>query len=200
MLFGAGAIASTYFLWQLKSYWVWLSVSAFFTFLYSAPKLSFLGWLRKIAIAKTVYLAFAWMHVTVLLPLFMNSPDLDAQEIIFAVNRFFFIYAICILFDYRDRAHDRQQNIRSLVTELNEQGINTLFAGSVFVAVVTGILLWPKLGFISPLILTLPVIMLILLYPSSKKDFSDYRYYFVLDGLMMASAPLLVLAKFAGIL
>jgi 4-hydroxybenzoate polyprenyltransferase len=199
-LFIAGGIASFFFLWQLKVYWVWLSVSAFFTFLYSAPKLSFLGWLKKIAIAKTVYLAFAWMHVTVLLPLLIQYPQLSTGAILFTLNRFFFIYAICILFDYRDREQDSKENIRSMVTQLNEQGIDALFAGSVIVTLLTGLLLLTAISRIAVLILSIPVILLVLLYPSSKTNFSDYRYYFVLDGLMMASAPLVVLAKFAGIL
>jgi hypothetical protein len=38
--------------------------TAFITFLYSAPKVPYqiFGWLKKIAIGKTIFLAFAWTH------------------------------------------------------------------------------------------------------------------------------------------
>jgi hypothetical protein len=35
------------------------------------------------------------------------------------------------------------------------------------------------------------------LYSYAKKTTSDYLYYFLLDGLMALSAPILILAKFA---
>ncbi|MDQ3278304.1 MAG: hypothetical protein M3Q06_08250, partial [Bacteroidota bacterium] len=48
----------------LLEHWFWLGVTGLFTFLYSAPMIPFepFTWLRKIAIGKTIYLAFAWAH------------------------------------------------------------------------------------------------------------------------------------------
>ncbi len=183
----------------LIKHWPWLLVSAFFTFLYSAPKIPHPVFqsLQKIAVGKTVFLAFAWMHVTTLLPLVILNGNLYNEQIIFAVNRFFFIYAICVLFDYRDRRQDSIAGIRSLITQLPEQGVDFIFWGSILVAGITAFLL---LGYFSSwvvLALVIPIVLLSLLYSSSKKNFSNLRYYFVLDGLMMLSAPLVVLAKFA---
>jgi 4-hydroxybenzoate polyprenyltransferase len=195
-----GLLASIFFIIPLLYQWHWLVFSAFITFLYSAPKISILPflWLKRIAIAKTIYLAFAWMHVTTLLPILITETEFTNNTIIFAVNRFFFIYAICILFDYRDREGDKKENIRSMITQLTEHGINVLFYSSVLVTSISTLLLLNYWSLPVIIALIIPVLALILLYPSSKKTFSDYRYYFILDGLMMISSPLVVLAKFAG--
>ena len=198
-LFVAGLIASSVFGLILLEEWFWLLVTAFFTFLYTAPKIPIppFSWLKKIAVGKTIFLAFAWTHVTVLLPLVLYFSHLEGTGIAFVVNRFFLIYAICILFDYRDRAEDKRDDIRSLITLLNEQGIDVLFWGSLLVFFISSAFFSGSFSLLTILALAVPGFLLALLYYPSKKTSSDYLYYFVLDGLMMLSAPLVVLTKFA---
>ena len=73
-----------------------------------------------------------------------------------------------------------------------------MFWGSVLMVVITTALLSNYFDVETIAALSIPVIILSLLYYPSKKNFSDYLYYFILDGLMMFSAPLLLLIKFAG--
>jgi 4-hydroxybenzoate polyprenyltransferase len=199
VLFIIGLIGSAIFTFLLIDHWFWLGVTAFVTFLYSAPKIPhpLFSYLKKVALGKTVFLAFAWMHVTTLLPIVIEQRTLSNADIIFVINRFFYIYAICILFDYRDVEEDKRSGIRSLITILNEKGIDLLFWTSVLIVLITTILLIPYFSLLTAAILFLPAIILSLLYYPSKKNFSDYLYYFILDGLMMMSAPLLLLIKFA---
>lgn len=199
ILFVLGLVGSAVFTLLLIEHWFWLGITAFVTFLYSAPKISHpvFSYLKKIAIGKTIFLAFAWMHVTTLLPMVTELKALSIQHVWFVVNRFFYLYAICILFDYRDIEDDRKAGIKSLITYLNEKGIDRLFWGSVLVVVATSIPLAQYFSIASIVALLIPVIILSLLYYPSKKNFSDYLYYFILDGLMMLSAPLLLLIKFA---
>ena len=153
--------------------------------------------LKKIAIAKTIYLAFAWTLITTLLPLVMNLKTLPVEHILFFINRFFFLYAICILFDYRDVEEDKNSGIKSLITYFTEKGIDKLFWASILLFLVSLFLLMDY--FSPPVIIALfiPAFILSLLYYPCKKNFSDYLYYFILDGLMMLSLPLLLLIKFA---
>lgn len=199
ILFIAGMIASAVFSILLIEHWFWLGITAFVTFLYSATKIPhpLFSHLKKIAIGKTIFLAFAWMHVTTLLPLVFHSSQLSEAPIWFVINRFFFIYAICILFDYRDVEPDKKDGIKSLITFLNEKGIDILFWGSIIATLSTTIILVDYFSIEVLIALIFPVIILSLLYYPAKKNFSDYLYYFVLDGLMMLSAPLLLLIKFA---
>jgi 4-hydroxybenzoate polyprenyltransferase len=194
-----GLLVAGIFGWLLISHWPWLAITGLATFLYSAPKIDhpFFIRLRKIAIAKTIYLALIWTMITSFLPIIIQVNQLSSPEVIFFINRFFFIYAICILFDYRDVEWDRKSGIRSLITYFDEKGINRLFWSSMLVVAVTLILLLESLHWTYILALLTPCIILGLLYSRAKSNFSDYLYYFVLDGLMMLSAPLVVLAKFA---
>ena len=183
----------------LLEHWVWLAVTAFFTFLYSAPMIShpLFIWLRRIAVGKTIYLAAAWTHVTAFLPLIIEVKSLSAVHVWYVVNRFFFLYAICIVFDRRDVESDRKAGIKSLITSFSAKGVDRLFWFSEAVVLISSIVLAQWLALLDVLILFIPAMIMGLLYESSKKSKSDYLYYFLLDGLMALSAPILILAKFA---
>lgn len=199
VLFMLGLLGAAYFTFLLINHWFWLGITAFVTFLYSAPKIPhrYFIFLRRIAVGKTIFLALAWAHITSLLPMVINLNSLEPQHICFVVNRFFYIYAICILFDHRDVAEDRRAGIKSMITYFSEQGVNRLFWFSMFVYLVTTLMLWNSFPVSYLIALLVPGIILAILYLPSKKSRSDYLYYFVLDGLMMLSAPLLLLIKFA---
>ncbi len=187
-----GTIISAFF---LLNHWHWLLTAALVTFLYSAPKIPHRSFrmLRKIALGKTIFLAFTWTYVTSILPLQIEAKEWSTAFSVFAAHRFFLIYAICILFDYRDREYDKSIGIRSLITWLSERNITILFTFSVILFVIFTIWL-AALG--QPLhiiiILLLPGLITAALYNYAKKNFSDILYYFILDGLM-ALSPLLTL-------
>jgi 4-hydroxybenzoate polyprenyltransferase len=186
-------LAAVWFLWQLSDDWVWIGVSVLLTFLYSAPKLPFriASFLKKIAVGKTIFLASVWMYVTSILPIILSRKPWEPSHLLFCVGRFFLIYSICIIFDFRDREQDRRDGIRSMITYFNEQGINTLFYGSVIVYFTCTIALY-YFGFPATHIMALliPGFVVAGLYGYSKKNFSDYLYYFILDGMMAFSALL----------
>jgi 4-hydroxybenzoate polyprenyltransferase len=171
VLFVVGLIGSAVFTFLLLDHWFWLGITAFVTFLYSAPKIShpFFAFLRRIAIGKTIFLAFAWMHVTTLLPMVMNLKTLSSHHVWFVVNRFFYIYAICILFDYRDVEEDKGTGIKSLITYLNEKGIDNLFWGSIVIVVITLGLMVNYFLLTQIVALLVPVIILSLPLLSIKK-------------------------------
>jgi 1,4-dihydroxy-2-naphthoate octaprenyltransferase len=199
VLFIIGIIGSAYFGVQLLYGWPWLLVSAFITFLYSAPKIPFQPFLllRRIAVGKTIFLSLVWTHCTVILPLVLQHTRWDASHFLFAINRFFLIYPICILFDYRDRESDRKEGIKSLITYLPDKGVHRLFWYSLVIHFISAIALWlTRFYWADSIVLTVPAILVSLLYRYAKETPSDYLYYFVLDGLMMFSALLLFIIHF----
>lgn len=182
---------------RLLDHWPWLLLAAFITFLYSAPKIPhpLFRLLRKVALGKTIFLAFVWMYVTTLLPLQLSDRPWQKDFTLFAGSRFFLIYAICILFDYRDRDYDRSIGIRSLITWLSEKGIQTLFIASLLVfAGLTLLMLSCGYSLAVTAMLLAPGLLLALLYRQATRNFSDIVYYLVLDGLMAFSALLTLLA------
>jgi 4-hydroxybenzoate polyprenyltransferase len=199
VLFLIGLAGSGWFLIVFLHSWFWMGVPIGLTFLYSAPKIPYAPFqlLKRVAIGKTVFLAFVWMYVTTLLPIILSKEGVTIAGILFCCSRFFLVYAICILFDYRDRENDKREGIKSMITFFDENGINYLFYGSLLVFLFTTIAL---LAYHFPLLivicLLIPGLIVQLLYKRAKRDFSDYLYYLVLDGLMMASALLTFFIRF----
>ena len=195
VFFIVGLIASAIFFLYLRDHWFWLLVSAIITFLYTAPKIPhpYFRVLRKIALGKTIFLAFVWMYVTTILPVLVSDRPWQPGFFLFIISRFFLIYAICILFDYRDRADDKIKGIRSLITWLDEKGIRNLFIFSllVFTAATAGMLFYDY-NVPTVLILIIPGIIVALLFNHARRNFADMLYYFVLDGLMALSALLML--------
>lgn len=197
ILFIAGLGGAVYYFFKLSEWWAWLLPAAAATFLYSAPLLPHpvFRQLRKVAIGKTIFLAFTWMYVTVVLPLIVHNTSWDNSFIVYAAGRFFFIYCICILFDYRDRADDKAKGVRSLITFLSETNIHRLFIFSFVLYMGFSLsLLYYGLSVAFITILLIPGLPLVILYPIAKRKFSDLLYYVVLDGMLALPALLMLVA------
>ena len=184
----AGAAAGALYFIQ---HWFWLGGAVLLTFLYSAPKVPLYPFtlLRRIAVGKTIFLAFVWMYVTTFLPIIFSNQPWQRADTLLCGSRFFLIYAICIIFDYRDRLADKKEGIRSMITYFSEKGINRLFWISLgLFASCTAAMLQTGFSWFAVGALLVPGVITGCLYSYSKHHFSDYLYYFVLDGLMALAA------------
>ncbi len=192
----AGVIGSVIFFYTLRQHWFALFFATLLTFLYSAPKipLPYFRFLKQVAIGKTIFLTTVWTYVTTILPVFIAGLHFNHETKWFAASRFFLIYGICILFDYRDRAEDKKEGIRTMVNYFDETGVARLFVFSIIAFIVFTIsLLFSGVSILAVLTLVMPGIILFLIYHQVKDNNSDYLYYFVLDGLMMLSALLMAI-------
>lgn len=197
-LFFAGLAGALLKFLELREHWPWLVPAVVATFLYSAPKLPhpLFRQLRKVAIGKTIFLAFIWMYVTTVLPVVVSGRGWTNSFTLYAISRFFFIYCICILFDYRDRADDRAEGVKSLITFLSDRNITRLYYFSLLVYVSCTFLVTGKLfSETQALFLLLPGLVLAFLYNYARRHFSDILYYVLLDGLMALSALLMLVAR-----
>jgi 4-hydroxybenzoate polyprenyltransferase len=198
VLYLAGAVGSAVYFFYLLDYIPALCFAAFLTFLYSAPKLPqpIFRRLQKIAVGKTLFLTFVWVYVTTVLPVLVAGAPWNFSFVLFIAGRFFLIYAICILFDYRDREDDKAAGIRSLITLLSEKRIDGLFIVSITLFFLSNISLsWYHYPALYIVLLLVPGAILAALYQRAKHDFSDYLYYVVLDGLMMFSSLLMLIFR-----
>jgi 4-hydroxybenzoate polyprenyltransferase len=194
LFYFAGVAGSVIFFYKLRQHWFALFFATVLTFLYSAPKipLPFFRFLKQVAVGKTIFLTTVWTYVTAILPVFIANEHFNHEMKWFAASRFFLIYGICILFDFRDRATDRKEGIRSMVNYFDEAGVNRLFIFTMIAFVIFTIgLLFTGISLLIVFILIIPGITLFSIYNRSKNSVSDYLYYFVLDGLMMLSALLM---------
>ncbi len=196
LLFFAGLTGAVIFFFFLLPWWPWLLVSVFITFLYSAPKIPhrYFRALRKVAIGKTIFLALVWMYVTTILPIVVSGATLTGDFFLFMTSRFFLIYAICILFDLRDREDDKAAGIRSLITYLNETAISNLFIISLVLFCASTLWMLDYNHKTADIVLLLiPGFITAALFRYASRHFSDMLYYFVLDGLMALSALLMMI-------
>ncbi len=197
-LYFIGLTGAVICFFTIKEHWLALAFGAFVTFLYSAPKLPMAPFrdLKYIAVGKTLFLACVWTYVTTVLPVFVANQSISKPVLLFTASRFFLIYAICILFDYRDRDNDKREGIKSMVTLFSDKGIHWLFFISLFIFTIsTALLDFYDIPPLQIFLIGLPGIILSGLYNYSRKNFSDYFYYFVLDGLMMFSGILMLLTR-----
>jgi 4-hydroxybenzoate polyprenyltransferase len=198
IFFFIGLLGSAFFFFYLLPHWRWLAVSAVITFLYSAPKIPH-PWfraLRKIAIGKTVFLTLVWVYVTAMLPVILAGARFTVPIILFVISRLFFIFTICIMFDFRDRADDKATGIRSMVIWFSEKGVDRLFFSSLLIAIISTLfLLHYDFSVGAVIALLIPCAIAAAIYEYAKKNFSDYLYYFILDGLMTFSALLLLIFR-----
>jgi 4-hydroxybenzoate polyprenyltransferase len=198
VLYLTGAVGAAVYFFYLKPFIPALCFAALLTFLYSAPKLPqrIFHQLRRIAIGKTFFLAAVWVYVTTVLPVIVAQAPWSGSFFLFTAGRLFMIYAVCLVFDYRDRGDDKAQGIRSLVTILNEKGIDRLFIGSMTGFFCCNIALfryhYPAFYI---LLLLIPGALLVALYRETKRNFSDDLYYTVLDGLVMFSSLLMLIFR-----
>jgi 4-hydroxybenzoate polyprenyltransferase len=197
LFYFAGVIGSVVFLYTLRFHWFALLFATFLTFLYSAPKipLGFFRYFKQVAIGKTLFLTTVWTYVTAILPVFISGLyHFDHEMKWFAASRFFLIYAICMLFDYRDREEDKREGIRTFVNYFDEAGVNRLFIFTIIAFIVfTFALLFSGVSIVTVLILVIPGIILFSIFNKAKTSVSDYLFYFVLDGLMALSALLMAI-------
>lgn len=179
----------------LRQHWFWLAGAGFLSFLYTAPKIPspITRFLQKIAYGKTIFLTLAWTYITAVLPLLITDTPMDARHVLFCVNRFYLIYAICILFDLRDRESDQKENIRGMITEAALPAVDRIYWGSLLVYFATAAAL--LFYFPMPVVFAFVIPGLILSFGYSwfKKQHSEFVYNFLLDGLMIFSLPLLLL-------
>jgi 4-hydroxybenzoate polyprenyltransferase len=191
VLFIIGGAGAAWYFFYFTEHWFWLGIGVILTFLYSAPKVPLLRDLKNIAVGKTIFLAMVWMYVTTALPIFLSGTTWGAAQILFCISRFLFIYSICILFDYRDREYDKKEGIRSMITYLDDRGVDRLFYLSLILfAISTAALAITGFGILQVVLILLPGVIMVPLYYLARKNFSDYLYYILLDGMMMLSAIL----------
>ncbi|PWT95769.1 MAG: hypothetical protein C5B52_17140 [Bacteroidetes bacterium] len=193
-----GLIGAAYTGWGLRNHWMALGIGVFATFLYTAPKIPYGAFrkLSKIAVGKTIFLSFVWMYVTTALPILVSDANFNFAHLLFCSSRFFLIFAICILFDYKDREEDRRQGIVSMVTRFSDQNIMKLYLLTVLIfGLSSAALYFYDIPFLDVITILLAIIPLLGLKNYARTHFGDYLYYFVLDGLMMASALITVFIR-----
>ena len=161
------------------------------TVFYSIPLLpfTFLTFIRRLGVLKTIMLAFTWTYVTAFIPLQKTYLLLDNADLFIITRRFLFMFMLCIIFDSRDIAVDKLRGLRSLATDLSP-AILQLLTYSVFIVLFGTNFLSTSYGVTSyqSIALQVSTIALLVVYFYSIRKQGYLFYYFLVDGLMLFSA------------
>jgi hypothetical protein len=108
VLFLIGGLISTGLLWTLRNHWMYIFPVIALTLAYTLPKVEHPVAFRTRPIArhKTLYLTLVWISTTVVLPFVFSGQAFSWAWAWFLTQRFFHLYAICLLFDFRDRGRE----------------------------------------------------------------------------------------------
>lgn len=78
--------------------------------------------LRNNLILKNIILSLTWASATVLFPLSLNSYEPAGNEILFIFfRRFFFIYALTVIYDLRDLEADKNAGMQTIALRFGER-------------------------------------------------------------------------------
>lgn len=194
---GIGAVLTFYSLLMLPYLVTPFIVGMVLTLLYSLPlwPVGFALPLRRLGFLKTVLLSVTWTYITVMLPV-EGNPVRDVELIYLILARFFFMLMLCAIFDSRDIAIDKMNQLRSLATDLSPLQLRVIMIVTFLLFMVSGFLLRLTTGGDQQLFaFLLTGLATFIVYLLSLKKRAYFFYYFVVDGLMLFSSALTFVAS-----
>jgi 4-hydroxybenzoate polyprenyltransferase len=149
--------------------------------------------LRSFPFLKIVVLSYVWTSVTVLLPAMNLNIEDSFRVFLLFLERFLFIFAICIPFDVRDYYTDRHAGI---ITLPNSLGINqSLWIAKILLVFYVSLsFLFHGFSYILYTRLICAAIAFIFVDRTKMKQ-SDFFYMVGIDGLMIMYFVILSLMK-----
>lgn len=177
---------------QPKNYLV-LAIIAVIAILYSFPLLPFKKKkrLKDFGLLKIVTLAYVWALITVWFPVVTLTGITKEIEIVF-IQRFVFVFILCLIFDIRDVRNDGREGIRTIPVSLGRKKsywlanlLLVLFLGISFLHFrISGQFMQFNAMIVSALVTYFVI-------DHSKRKRSDFFYLSAVDGMMMLQ-PILV--------
>jgi hypothetical protein len=166
--------------------------------IYTAPKIPIaaLQPLQKLVVGKTLYLAVAWTYATVYLPIILHQQSLTSVQWQFVWHRFFLVFIICGLFDYKDKVEDTQGGIKSMIIKASVGLIATIGQVLLSMSILGAFRLVPDLHTIDAVLNFVPLILLMFFFKRSMQSTNETWYYFVVDGLLFINGFIYLLMLF----
>ncbi len=196
----ANFILGLYFFSRLPSgAFYYIMPLVLFTFIYTAPKINVKPFilLKKLVVAKTMYLSLVLTYATVFLPMLLYNIDCNMQLLLYALMRLAIIYIICLLFDYRDRHTDACKGLSQYISDMEPYKLMTILQVELVALSLLSFIVVKKFPANMQLGLAVqfitPCMALSLLLRKSIYSSNTYLYYGILDGLLAVHAVALFL-------
>ena len=199
VLFTASFLCTLYFLNKVNYLIPYVLVGVAFTILYSLPlwPVKFTKIVQKIGFFKTVLLAFTWTYITTILPAVNLLQTSFNPVMVLFLARFCFMLLLCIIFDKRDITVDKSNGFHSLATDTPTKTLNSIINAVFILYLIMGLLLryhFNDKPQMFAFLITGGFVWWV--YTLSLKKQGYLFYYFLVDGLMLVSATLTLIAGF----
>jgi len=157
--------------------------------------------IRDIGLLKSVSLSFVWAFTTVALPVIMwsEAPAAIHSRVFFLfLHHFFFIMALCVLFNIKDFEEDKRDGVNTLAVMAGPAA--TLKTGKwifiVLIAITGSLLLhsFQMLNIYGCAAILIPLFLVFLLFQRFKPGMDSGLFVFLHDGMMIVQALLLIFA------
>lgn len=150
--------------------------------------------LRDMNYIKLILIAMVWAYVCSAIPILKDGPT-EAKDVLWILEKFFFIVAITIPFDVRDIEVDRRSGVETIATRLGQRRsyhLSFLILLIGFIMLMTSVYHY-KLGVNIWLMASVIYILTgIAIYLSRNKK-SDYYFSGLLDGTIILRSSVLIL-------
>jgi 4-hydroxybenzoate polyprenyltransferase len=144
--------------------------------------------LRNNLVVKNILLSAIWALATVLFPLISHGVEVQGNEVIFMfLRRFFFIYALTIVYDIKDIEKDRLNGMKTIASRLGVNGTQLIATMSLtlfcFFIYLDHNLYQPEYQFLATALYSSAVFAFLTIMMSGSQRNNNY-YSFVVDGSM----------------
>lgn len=191
-ILGAAGVLTGLFHLKPKNFMV-LAIVALITILYSFPFLPFKKKkrLKDFGLLKILTLSYVWTLITVWFPAVTLTRITPDFQIVF-IQRFIFMFVLCLAFDIRDVASDGRDGIRTLPVSLGIRRSYLIIYGGLVLFVIISILQFSQSrqfmqfnGMLTSAVATYFII------EYAKDRNSDMLYLACVDGMMLLQAVLI---------
>jgi hypothetical protein len=157
--------------------------------------------LRDLGGVKILWIALAWAWLTAFIPSYVLSGLALLNSSVQFLERFFFIAALCLPFDVRDRSSDREAGLPNLTATLSEKQVRRLgrwlMGLAVFFAAFNGVHYFNTAYALVPVLLFIPYDRLL---KASFTRSNDLLYSGLGDGFLVIAWLLFFALKYAHLL
>lgn len=181
-----------------SSLYLKLLMVACITAFYSLPfliKLRYINYIKKVPFLKTSMVAFVWSYLTLNIPVELFNIELSFAEIsplFFA--RFFFIAAITLPFELRDKGIDQKDGIVTLAHVLTSHQIQILIIGLLLAMnILMGLYFDQNEALKINFAYAASSFLMLWFILSNKINTNKYYYKLLLDGMLIWQSVLVYL-------
>jgi 4-hydroxybenzoate polyprenyltransferase len=138
--------------------------------------------LRKFGFIKPFIISLIWVISCTVVP-FIENNLINSKTIIFCIAQFFFIAALCILFDIKDKKNDLDEGIKTYANSFGTKITKWIAIILTLVYFITMLFVFNSTNFILLNSIFFLIVASLIIITNDSKD--SFFYYLFVDGLLI---------------